>query len=203
MSTNAKVHNSPGSMGAKVKLRANALDYVTPARVLDCYCGPVGEMHAAVWHRAAEYTGIDEDFRWPDKRCRFVADTCTVLRSIDLTAFNVFDIDAFGSPWEAADIIAQRRRWAKGELGAVLFTDGSSLKSRWGGAPRAAASLAGMKRMDIAPCIAAGRNVSAAAMRGWLARSNVTPLKRWDAEGRGLGLSSLLMLYTAIVFEGA
>ena len=124
-------HNSPNSLSAKLTMRRHVLAQVSPARVFDAYCGPGGERHAGVWRDAAASVGCDRAWRVEDGRRRYAADTLLVLQSIDLSAFNVFDVDAFGDPWPAA-IKVLRRRWEKAEVGALCVTDGSSMKTRWG-----------------------------------------------------------------------
>lgn len=139
-----KTDNNPQAMKAKVELRERVLAGVSgpgrSARVFDAFAGS-GKMHDAVWHRADSYTGCD--LRWfRDERRVFVANNLRVLRAIPLEPFNVFDLDAYGAPWEQALTIMHRRTWTPGELVGLCLTDGSGLKFRFGGLPRATAMLA-------------------------------------------------------------
>jgi hypothetical protein len=74
--------------------------------------GPGLRRHApagpwARWRRAG-YVGCDP--RWfLDPRPAFVASKRAVLRCIDLGRFGFFDLDGYGSPREAALIVAGRR----------------------------------------------------------------------------------------------
>ena len=54
-------------------------------------------MHIAVWNRASHYVGCDLEF-YRDERTAFVANNIRVLRTIDLSEFNIFDLDAYGVP---------------------------------------------------------------------------------------------------------
>lgn len=88
-----------GSPARKVALRrwllAQLRRHVDRApRVLDCY-GPYGVMHAKVWREAASsYAGTEGGaYAW--------------LTSHDLTGFDLFDLDAYGSPYEALEAVAQ------------------------------------------------------------------------------------------------
>lgn len=139
-----KKHNASGALHAKVAMRRNVLDAIGAgrARVFDAYAGP-GEMWRAVWRDAFYYTGCDEEW-FKDERRVFVADTQVVMRAIDLGAFNVFDLDAFGSPWECATILAARRKVKPGELVGLCLTDGSGLRLKMSGVPHALARLAGV-----------------------------------------------------------
>lgn len=110
-----KKHTSDRARSAKILLRERVLEEigVDKAKVFDAFAGP-GAMHAAVWSRARSYTGCD--LRWyQDKRRVFVGDNLAVMRSIDLCAFNVFDFDAFGSPWKHMSLLAKRRELKTGE----------------------------------------------------------------------------------------
>ena len=87
--------------------------------MFDAFAGE-GVLFRQVWHRAVSYVGCD--LKWyRDERLMFVADNHRVMRAIDLSAFNVFDIDSWGSPWDQVLILAARRPLAAGErLGLVL-----------------------------------------------------------------------------------
>lgn len=115
----AQVHNS--KTAAKLELRRRLLQRIDKPKVLECYSGP-GTMRAHVY-QGAEITGIDVDLR---SVADYIGDCTKILRAIDLSAFNVFDADAFGSPWEAIWIIAQRRPVGPGETIIVVGTDGSA-----------------------------------------------------------------------------
>lgn len=193
----AQLHNAPSAKKAKIEMRMRVLDAVRPARVFDAFCGR-GEMHRAVWRMAETYVGCDLSWSTEDSRRRFVADNRRVLRAVDLSEYNVFDFDAFGSPWEQMLILAARRRWAPGERGAVVLTDGSSQRSRYGHAPRALAQQAGTRIDVLPPALATTNALTALAIARWCRSAGVTPLHHWRAEGK----PPSRVLYTALVFEG-
>lgn len=202
----AKVHNSGGTLGVKVELRREVLREIQPARVLDVYCGPVGEMFARVWSSAESYAGIDREWRTEDARRRYVGDNVRILRALDLAAYNVFDLDAFGSPWEPMVILAARRRWARGERGAVVLTDASSQKGRFGGTVRGIADLLGLPLSGLAPGESGAQVLGNMALVAWAERSRVRPIKRLRFEGtpskRSATAGSVVVIYSALVFEG-
>jgi hypothetical protein len=198
-----KVHNSPAALGAKLKMREKVLELVTPAHVFDAFCGPVGEMHGHVWHRAASYVGVDKEWRHEtDARRRFVADNMRVLRAIDLQPFNVFDLDAFGSPWPQMTVLLAKREWAKDEIGAVVLTDGSGMKSRFGGAESACALMAGLESAQVPSSAKSQDHLFDLALGNWLARARVKAQKMWRSDSRGSGKGGMRMLYAAVVFKG-
>lgn len=202
-----KVDNASTAHDAKLQLRRNVLQEIEPANVLDCFCGH-GAMWREAWCSAASYVGCDERPIKAGDPPRFFCDNRVLLRSIDLHEFNVFDFDAYGSPWVQMVILAARRRWLAGERGAVVLTDGTAMGAIRGGRETAFAELAGIescsshhhsgrlgqKRLSI------DRN---AAIRGWLAKSRVRCLRRWEAQATssaGIGYSAVN--YQALLFEG-
>lgn len=170
-----------------------ALEHVGTARVLDAFCG-TGEMWSAVWRQADYYAGCDArdwDFTGPP---RFVCNNEILLRSIDLGQFNVFDLDAYGSPWVAAHIIGARRKWGTGERGALVLTDGSSMRTRFGGETR------GMGK-PVAKNLRASDESERAALRNWIGVAGVEVMAIHRATGNGSGRGQR-MTYTAVLFKG-
>lgn len=192
-----KTHNASRALHAKGQMRRNVLDAVGAdrARVFDAYAGP-GEMHREAWHAASHYTGCDVEW-FRDERRVFVADNQMVLRALDLGGFNVFDLDAFGSPWECATIIAARRKAKPGELVGLCITDGSGLRLKLSGVPHALARLAGVGgSMKLA-----NRGHEAMFNRALdvvCERMRARVVKRW----RAVSTARAAMRYEAIVMEG-
>lgn len=189
----SKKHNSPGMVEFKAQLRRDVMadlreQGAEEVRVFDAFCGPVGEMFAHAWHEADAYVGCDEDYVFPDLRHRYVGDNRRVMRAIDLSAFNVFDLDAYGSPWEQMVILAARRSWSKGELGAVVLTDSTHAKMNLGGIPKALAFLCGLESTSgagTAPSRGTGDALQPMALARWAQRSRVQILRHRKAEGHG------------------
>jgi len=199
--TPPKCDNAKGARAAKIELRRNVLELVRPSRVFDAFCG-LGEMWRGVWRDAEEYLGCDErQWTQSEQHRRLVCDNKLALRALDLSRFNVFDFDAYGSPWEQMTILAARRRWECGERGAVVFTDGTSMKLRFGGLPHSMASLVGVPTHKGATD-ADTDVIVRMALSAWLRRCNVRPLRQWLAQGHGSEKGGTRMLYTAVVFEG-
>lgn len=194
-----KTDNHPAARAAKVELRRHVLDEIgaSNAHVLDCFCG-TGEMYRNVWNAAASYAGIDMRPWDPCHPPRFVANNLRVLRALNLHAFNVFDLDAYGSPWEQVLVLCARRKWAKGERGGLLLTDGSSLNLRWGGIPHAMAEIANLKGAKGVPSTAGVPELQGMALLGFVRRAAVQVKRIWQAEGR----SNSNVIYTGLVFEG-
>jgi hypothetical protein len=178
-STN-KVDNGAKGKRAKIQIRSNVLDAIGgPAHVFDAFAGS-GTFYREIWHRAASYTGCDLRY-FPDDRRAFVADNRRVLRAIDLTPFNVFDLDAYGSPWAQAVIIAARRKVAPGETIGFVFTE-AGLLYRNNAIPIAVTEMIGL-RSSVVPDIYRRRHEVASAIFAELARRmDCVIVRRWQAE---------------------
>lgn len=88
---------------AKTDLRLSVLHAIDNPCVLEVFCGS-GEMYNAVWRHAQKYTGIDKVKQF-DERQTICGDARKALRIIDLSEYNIFDIDAYGSPYDVLDDI--------------------------------------------------------------------------------------------------
>jgi len=192
-----KTDNNPSATAAKIEIRRKVLEVIGAgeARVFDAYAG-AGEMFRGVWKDAAAYTGCD--FTWyRDEREAFVADNRLVLRSIDLAAFNVFDLDAWGSPWEQALIIAARRTVGAGEKVGLILTDGGGFDLRFGNVSTALRQLTGLGgRMSCA-----NRHhdeVIEIALQGLCDRMGAGISRMWRATAKRHGG----MRYLGLILEG-
>lgn len=196
-----QVENAKLGWKAKVQIRQHVLEQITPARavVFDAFAGP-GLMWAEVWKHAAGYVGCDE--RWhPDARCCFVADNRRVMRCVDLAPFTIFDLDAFGSPWDQALILAARRHLAPGERVGLVLTEGTWMKTRTGtGWPAGLRQATGISRT-------AGEmgdkgfhdELIGRALRSVVRKMGGTIVRQW----RAVGVTGARMRYLGLVIEGA
>jgi len=116
----APTHNS--GMDAKVKLRRMMLQKlaVPNYRVFEFYGGP-GKMREAAWHDAAEVVSVDADI---ESAADYLGDSILTARHLDLTRFDVFDVDPFSNPWEGVHVLSQAERETGRRIG-VLVTDGA------------------------------------------------------------------------------
>ncbi len=195
LGTPAKRDNS--ARKTKTAIRTRVLDAIgaEKARVFDAFAG-AGVAYYTVWKRAAAYVGCD--LKWyPDERQAYVADNRRVLRLLDLVDFNVFDLDAYGSPWEQAYIMSARRKLSPGERFGIVFTDGSGLKLKFGTALTALGLLANV------PLKAAGlsrqqHKIIDSAVESVAARMGGAIVERFQATGK----TGARMRYIGVVLEG-
>jgi len=194
--TGVKTNNHAASVRVKAAIRQHVLDEVgASAAVLDAFAGD-GAMWRAVWHKAAAYVGCDR--RWyRDDRTAFVADNRRVLRAIALDRFAIFDLDAWGSPWEQALIIAARRPVAKGERLGLVLTDGSALGVKLGNYPAALRLLARV-RPGAAGGSRSGDELMNRAIAALARRMRCRVLRRWQAKGK----TGAQVAYVGLVLEG-
>lgn len=181
--TREQKRNHPANRDAKALLRRNVLDEIGAdrARVFDAFAGR-GEMWRHVWRKASWYVGCDQEYWSIDERRAFVADNRRVMRCTDLTTFNIFDFDAFGSPWEQAIIMAARRPVAAGERIGLVFTDGTNLDLSMGGLAAPLRELAGF--IGIPAGLARSHDeIVDRALHGLFTRMRVKPMRRWEASG--------------------
>lgn len=114
---------------AKKKIRQKVLSLIDNPSVLEVYCG-AGDMYYDVWHKANSYTGIDK-LKFFDERRTICGDAIKAVSTINLDEFNIFDIDAYGSPYDVLKIIIERVPKNKKQYGFVI-TDGISMDLRLG-----------------------------------------------------------------------
>lgn len=191
-----KVRNHPKGKEAKATIRRHVLDAIgDDAVVFDAFAG-AGQMHHAVWHRAAGYVGCDKEWT-RDNRLAYVADNRRVLRAIDLAPCTVFDLDAYGSPWEQAIIIADRRPVKSGECIGMILTEGSGLTMKQGGLPLAICELTGLRRR-MSGLSRWQDDVIDRAISGLAKRMRCVVERRWQAERK----AGAAMRYIGLVLRG-
>jgi hypothetical protein len=192
----AKIQNRAGAVGAKVDIRSRVLAAVgAGARVFDAFAG-AGEMHDAVWRDAAGYAGCDQRWFRDDRLC-WVADNRRVLRSIDLAPYSIFDLDAWGSPWEQALIIAARRAVVPGEKIGMVLTEGSGMRMKQGHLPKALAQIAGLD-WHVAGTARLRNEIIDRAVAGLARKMACHRVHQWQAAGK----NGSAMLYLGVVLRG-
>ncbi len=195
--TTRKTDNAVRALPAKIEIRNNVLAAIgaDKASVFDGFSGE-GRLYDLVWHKAARYCGCD--LKWfPDNRLAYVADNCRVLRAIDLSPFNIFDFDAYGSCWTQVLITIARRPLVKGEKLGLCLTEGTSLKLRFGSLPYALAQLCGLNP-HLAGAAQGSDDIMERAIASMARRFNARILRRWEAHG----VSGARMRYYGLILEG-
>lgn len=193
-----KTDNNPQAFAAKVDIRRRVFNEVASqgdVMVFDAFAGS-GEMYSAVWKDAKLYSGCDLK-RQSDGRRMFVADNRRVLRAVSLSAFNLFDLDAYGSPWEQAIIIADRRHVEAGELFGLVITEGNGFAYKSNVVPIAIAELTGIRRGLVGMSKKQDAIIDR-AINGLARRMSCTVVKQWRADGR----TGASMRYIGLVLKG-
>lgn len=115
-------------LNEKIKLRKKFL--IENPCVLDLYCG-TGKMYFNVYKETAlKYIGIDKEKIFDDDKC-FLSDNEEFVRKNNIKDFNVFDLDAYGTPWFLFEKIIKKA--SRQEL-HFFVTDGlfNDLHHSWG-----------------------------------------------------------------------
>lgn len=123
------VKTDNAKINAKQDLRNNVLNFFAEKHVLEVFCGS-GEMYRDVWHVADTYTGIDIKKQF-DERNTICGDAVKAVSTIDLDCFNIFDIDAYGSPYDVLNIVLSRYQGDAKRL-AFILTDGINMDLKMG-----------------------------------------------------------------------
>lgn len=138
--------------GVKIDIRRRILaELSTPPHVLECFAGE-GKIYTACY-QDMDYLGLDRK-KITDGRNMLNIDNLKFLRSADLSRFNVFDCDAYGSPWHQFLIILKRRRMASTEQLAIFLTDGLQFKAAMGDLPHGLKPYCGIPEKMRVPCLA-------------------------------------------------
>ena len=138
--------------GIKIDIRLRILaGLITPPHVLECFAGE-GKLYAACY-KGMDCLGLDKK-KITDGRNMLNIDNLKFLRSADLSRFNVFDLDAYGSPWYQFLIILKRRGFASGEHIAIFLTDGLQFKAAMGDLPHGLKPYCGIPEKMNVPCLA-------------------------------------------------
>lgn len=195
-----KHHNS--ALTAKVQLRRWLVEKLGGRpRVLDCFCA-AGMLWDRAYDKTPNYLGLDIR-QFNDVRRTIVCDSRRYLRHADakLEQFDLFDLDAFGSPMEHLAIICHRLKLEPGRKVGFMLTDGTGFNSKMNGTPHGLLHYAGVSgharsrvqadyRDDIA-----GMVVSKAL--------KVAKLKTLEAKRAEVGDGGAGMRYSAILAEAS
>jgi hypothetical protein len=133
------------SYDAKIKVRKFVVDSLKnkDPMILDCFAAK-GKMWELAYDKTPNYLGIDMKL-YLDDRKMICADNLSYLKSADLDQFDIFDLDAYGSPMNAIAIIAKRFQWrTKTEIG-IVFTDGTGFNAKMSGTSKKYAAWLGLQ----------------------------------------------------------
>jgi hypothetical protein len=153
-----QIDNSAQGVAAKVSLRhwlISALKKEGPIALLETFGGE-GHLYETCYRGqvAAALAFERRDIPNPKGRRLIRGDCHRLLRSIDPGAFNLFDLDAWGSPWYAFWLIVLRLTKAPpGRLLGFALTDGLTRKANSGLFDRAVGAHVGLPPKMKIPCL--------------------------------------------------
>ena len=114
-------HQDSSLVNKKADLRKELMGQFDNPKVLDCFCGN-GEMWDKGWGKTSNYVGLDIR-EYKDERSTIVTKNEPWVKANDISSFDIFDLDAYGTPFPLLLEIS-KRPLRKGKIGLVL-TDGS------------------------------------------------------------------------------
>lgn len=114
----------------KESIRLMAFDHIGAVGVVEFFSGS-GEMYRSVWSRSKMYLGVDRR-KFFDERNTICGDCSTEARKIDLSKYNVFDIDAYGSPYTVINNILNNQTLKRDRKLFFVVTDGTAMDLRLG-----------------------------------------------------------------------
>jgi len=142
------VKTNNAKISAKKDLRNEIIRCAEISNVIEVYCGK-GEMFDLVWNKSDSYIGIDK-VKFFDKRNTICGDAVSCLKQIDVTKYNIFDIDAYGSPYECiSEIVRQLEASKNNDKLYFCVTDGLQIDMRMGRVSKFMAELSGVNSRRI------------------------------------------------------
>lgn len=104
-------------------------------------------MWSCAYGGTPNYLGLDRT-AYTDERRTIVCDNTRFLRlrNLDLDQFDVFDLDAFGSPAYCLAIICRRLRWTRVNQVGILLTDGTGFNAKMNSVSSALLAYLGLSR---------------------------------------------------------
>lgn len=118
--TRKKVWNKTDNSMEREKAELRIRNLPKDARVLDLFCGN-GEMYRHAYKgRVMKYHGTDKEKVHNPELCTLINNVIYVTRN-DISEYNVFDLDDYGSPWKLIYLIL--RKQPPGEI-TIFVTDG-------------------------------------------------------------------------------
>jgi len=118
--------------GEKILIRKQLLQKISSPYILECYAG-YGVIYRECYK---DHPCVGLDLKpIDDGRVIISIDNRKFLKSTDLGKYNVFDLDAYGSPWQQWLIILKRRQFKAKESVAIFITDGLDFKMRMSSLP--------------------------------------------------------------------
>lgn len=137
--------NSAPTKKAEIRREICKLMQKKNPAILDVFCAD-GEMWRLAYNSTENYIGLDLN-QYDDPRSTFVCDNVRYLRNdTNLSRFDLFDIDAFGSPAQSFATICERLGPIEEEKAFVL-TDGCGFASKMNSLPGGMLRYLGLEKM--------------------------------------------------------
>lgn len=115
--------------------------------VLEVFCGD-GQMYKEVWKLSKRYTGIDK-VKFFDDRHTICGDAEKITSNINFFEYDVFDIDAYGSPYNVLYNLLPGIKRANKKQVYFAITDGTNMDLKMGRISRGLRKIIGINTRII------------------------------------------------------
>lgn len=107
-------HTDNYEIGNKIRLRKRAIAHLDSVRVLDCFAG-----ENKIWSRIKTdaYLGIEKE---KGKGRNLCGDNRKIIPALDLSRFNVIDLDTYGVPAEQLIALYKNKTFQRGTV--IIYT---------------------------------------------------------------------------------
>lgn len=116
---------------SKINIRKMVLDKFDKSHVFDAFYGE-GAMYDDVWYKADSHVGCDLRKIFTKKTKIHCGNNLKFIKANSMKRFNIFDLDAYGSPYEQMDEIIKKIQHNNIEKTAFCITDGVQMDLRMG-----------------------------------------------------------------------
>jgi hypothetical protein len=174
-----KVQTDNSYLDEKIKLRLDNLPDKKKIKVLDCFRG-----EGLIWETikkarpGIEFEIIGIDQKKDRQGIYLVGDNLKYLKSMNLSGFDVIDLDAYGVPYKQCEIIFNNPTGR----GKVIFA--TVIQSMFGGLPRAMLNVLGYKTSMIKKIPSLFFNNGIDKFLQWLALCDIKQVKIYSNTGR-------------------
>lgn len=132
--------------GAKIALRNHFLSLMPQPHILECFAGEDRILFNACY-KGMDVTALDTK----QVKGALKIDNRKFIASQDLSKYNFFDLDAYGSPYELLLNIFNKKQ--HGELFIIIITDGLSLELNFGQSSKLVQTVIKNKSKISIPCL--------------------------------------------------
>jgi len=165
-----KTNNDPSAYEKKIQLRLNSLERVNggSARVLECFGGE-GLLWNEVKKRSDKNIQVFSIDQKDYRKFQYKGDSLKVLPSLDLSRFQIIDLDSYGIPFSHMEVLFRKRY-----TGIVHIT---CIQSGMGNLPNGLLESVGYTQGMMKKCRTLLSKDGGGKFKSWLANNGVKKIE--------------------------